>query len=79
MSRHQCHPPDVSGRSSLQLNIRYSKLLISQASTPIAAEEYTNADAAVSTADGQLDTLILPQINGLRMQIFLDEVAQRSE
>lgn len=32
---------------------------------------------AVSVTDGQLDTLILPHVNGQCMQLFLDEVAQR--
>lgn len=43
----------------------------------MVTQEYTYAYAAVSVADGQLDTLILPQVNGLCMQLFLDEVAQR--
>jgi transposase len=40
-------------------------------------QEYTYAYAAVSPADGVLDSLILPQVNGACMQIFLDEVATR--
>ena len=32
---------------------------------------------AVSVADGDLDTLILPHVNGACMQVFLDEVAAR--
>ena len=32
---------------------------------------------AVSVADGDLDTLILPHVNGDCMQLFLDEVAAR--
>lgn len=43
----------------------------------MVTQEYTYAYAAVSVADGQLDTLILPQANGQCMQLFLDEVAQR--
>lgn len=43
----------------------------------MVTQEYTYAYAAVSVADGQLDTLILPQVNGQCMQLFLDEVAQR--
>lgn len=43
----------------------------------MVTQEYTYAYAAVSVADGQLDTLILPQVNGQCMQLFLDEVALR--
>lgn len=39
--------------------------------------EYTYAYAAVSVADGDLDTLILPHVNGMCMQIFINEVAAR--
>jgi len=39
--------------------------------------EYTYAYAAVSVVDGQMDTLILPSVNSVCMQIFLDEVATR--
>ena len=39
--------------------------------------EYTYAYAAVSIADGTLDTLILPAANTDCMQIFLDLVAAR--
>jgi transposase len=35
------------------------------------------AYAAVSPLDGQLDSLILPHVNGQCMQVFLDEVAAR--
>ena len=40
-------------------------------------QEYTYAYAAVSIADGQMDSLILPHVNGACMQLFLDEVASR--
>lgn len=40
-------------------------------------QEYVYAYAAVSVADGELDTLILPQVNSNCMQVFLDEVASR--
>ena len=40
-------------------------------------QEYTYAYAAVSVADGQMDSLILPHVNGACMQLFLDEVASR--
>jgi transposase-like protein len=43
----------------------------------MVTQEYTYAYAAVSVADGSLDTLILPHVNGTCMQIFLDEVASR--
>jgi len=39
--------------------------------------EYLYAYAAVSVADGKLDTLILPTANTACMQIFLNEVASR--
>jgi len=40
-------------------------------------QEYTYAYAAVSVADGDLDMLIVPHVNGDCMQLFLDEVAAR--
>lgn len=43
----------------------------------MVTQEYTYAYAAVSVADGGLDTLILPHVNGDCMQLFLDEVAAR--
>jgi transposase len=43
----------------------------------MVTQEYTYAYAAVSVADGALDTLILPHMNSDCMQIFLDEVASR--
>lgn len=43
----------------------------------MVTQEYTYAYAAVSVADGPLDTLILPYVNSQCMQIFLDEVASR--
>ena len=43
----------------------------------MVTQEYTYAYAAVSIADGDLDTLILPHVNGNCMQLFLDEVAAR--
>ena len=35
------------------------------------------AYGAVSIADGRFDSIVLPQVNGLCMQLFLNEVAQR--
>ena len=43
----------------------------------MVTQEYTYAYAAVSVADGALDSLILPHVNTVCMQIFLDEVAAR--
>jgi transposase len=43
----------------------------------MVTQEYTYAYAAVCVSDGDLDTLILPHVNGDCMQIFLDEVATR--
>ncbi len=40
----------------------------------MVTQEYTYAYAAVSVSDGQLDSLILPHVNGNCMQIFLDEM-----
>jgi transposase len=39
--------------------------------------EYTYACAAVSPADGVLDSLILPTVNAQAMSLFLAEVSQR--
>jgi transposase-like protein len=43
----------------------------------MVTQEYVYAYAAVSVADGELDTLILPQVNCHCRQLFLDEVASR--
>ncbi|MBV5323594.1 hypothetical protein JZU51_02405, partial [bacterium] len=43
----------------------------------MVTQEYTYAYAAVSVADGTLDSLILPHVNGDCMQLFLKEVAAR--
>ena len=43
----------------------------------MVTQQYTYAYAAVSVVDGVLDTLILPQVNGVCMQVFLDEVSSR--
>jgi transposase len=42
----------------------------------MVSQEYTYAYAAASV-DGNMDSLILPHVNGECMQIFLDEVATR--
>ncbi len=41
------------------------------------SRQYVYAYAAVSVNDGKLDTLILPTVNTMCMQIFLDEIASR--
>jgi len=41
------------------------------------SREYVYAYAAVSVCDGRLDTLILPTVNTVCMQIFLEEIASR--
>ena len=43
----------------------------------MVTQEYTYAYAAVSVSDGMLDTLILPHVNSICMQVFLDEVSVR--
>lgn len=43
----------------------------------MVTQQYTYAYAALSPADGHLDTLVLPHVNGECMQHFLDEVAAR--
>jgi hypothetical protein len=43
----------------------------------MVTQEYSYAYAAVSVADGVLDTLILPHVNSSCMQVFLDEVSSR--
>lgn len=43
----------------------------------MVTQEYTYAYAAVSVIDGELDSLILPYVNGDCMQVFIDEVATR--
>jgi transposase-like protein len=45
--------------------------------TAMLTHEYTYAYAAVDVDTGELDTLILPCVNGDCMQVFLDEVARR--
>ncbi|SFJ02344.1 DDE superfamily endonuclease [Nitrosomonas sp. Nm34] len=42
-----------------------------------STQTYVYAYAAVSAADGELDILILPQVNNHCIQIFLNEVASR--
>ena len=41
------------------------------------SHQYVYAYAAVSPLDGKLDSLVLPEVNGNCMQVFLTEVAAR--
>ena len=41
------------------------------------SHQYVYAYAAVSPQDGKLDSLVLPEVNGHCMQLFLTEVASR--
>ena len=43
----------------------------------MVCQEYTYAYGAVSIADGQWNSLILPNTNSVCMQIFLEEIALR--
>jgi hypothetical protein len=43
----------------------------------MVTQQYTYAYGAVSPTDGRFDALILPQVNGVCMQLFLDEIAAR--
>ena len=43
----------------------------------MVTQEYTYAYAALSPADGCMDSLVLPLVNGNCMQLFLDEVSAR--
>jgi hypothetical protein len=43
----------------------------------MVSQEYTYVYGAVSIADGQWDSLILPQVNTDCMQIFLNEISKR--
>lgn len=39
--------------------------------------QYTYAYGAVSPIDGRFDSLVLPHVNGHRMQLFINEIASR--
>jgi len=43
----------------------------------MVTQEYTYVNAAISPADGVLDMLFLPSVNGECMQIFVDEIGAR--
>ena len=41
------------------------------------SQEYTYAYTALTPADGRMDSLVLPYVNGICMDIFLKEIASR--
>ena len=43
----------------------------------MVSQQYIYAYSAVSIAEGEMDSLILPHVNGDCMQIFIDEIASR--
>lgn len=43
----------------------------------MVTQQYTYAYGAVSPVDGRFDSLILPQVNGICIQLFLNEIAAR--
>ncbi len=43
----------------------------------MVTQEYTYAYSAVAPAEGRMDSLVLPHVNGTCTGIFLDEVAAR--
>jgi transposase len=43
----------------------------------MVTQQYVYAYTAVSVADGEMDSLILPHVNGDCMQLFIDEIAAR--
>jgi len=43
----------------------------------MVTQQYTYAYGAISPLDGKFDSLVLPQVNGICMQVFIDEVASR--
>ena len=43
----------------------------------MVTQQYSYAYGAVSPADGKFDSLLLPQVNGTCMQVFIDEIASR--
>ena len=43
----------------------------------MVTQEYTYAYAAISPADGCMDSLVLPYVNGQCMQLFCEEIAAR--
>jgi transposase len=81
MASRRAAPIDVSGRGTLWTHLRHAPLLVSKADpSSMSSDGHAGiylAYAAVPIVDGELDTLILPHVNGDCMQIFLDEVAER--
>ena len=43
----------------------------------MVTQQYTYAYGAISPVDGRFDSLVLPQVNGECMQMFIDEMASR--
>ncbi len=43
----------------------------------MVSQEYTYAYTALTPADGRMDSLVLPYVNGVCMDIFLEEIAAR--
>ena len=43
----------------------------------MVTQQYTYAYGAVSPQDGHFDSLVLPHVNSLCMQLFMTEVASR--
>lgn len=43
----------------------------------MVSQEYTYAYTALTPVDGRMDSLVLPQVNGVCMDIFLTEIASR--
>lgn len=41
------------------------------------SQEYTYAYTALTPADGRMDSLVLPYVNGICMDLFLKEIASR--
>jgi hypothetical protein len=43
----------------------------------MVSQEYTYAYTALTPVDGRMDSLVLPHVNGVCMDIFLKEIASR--
>ena len=43
----------------------------------MVSQEYTYAYTALTPADGRMDSLVLPYVNGVCMDLFLKEIASR--
>ncbi|WP_396027205.1 transposase [Acidithiobacillus ferrivorans] len=72
---------NVPGRSALWADQRHPLLLGQEADAP-RSERHADLPihlclCGLSPQDGRMDSLVLPEVSGRCMQIFLDEVAQR--